>query len=318
MKKILPFLIAFLVATTVSAQKKSDLAKEIHSLDSALNAQTKVVQTMNENILKLTTLCSNQTMQINMLSDSLRSMQRLRDSVRALRNDLKTLTTTMDGKIAQLATSQAQAADKQEDTPLSQKDSIIYMLKKFIVAYNDDNKDEWSKYVTDPAAALKIKVPEQVLRFIKSSVRPITIKGSQWFLVGDRYYIKQVGNEYKVDFESSVIYNKVSLKEFETNKYTSTHQFRVTLDLDSETYSDVFDDGRYYSFNCVDASNSLRFYIKKNTSLAKQLFEMTKNGEKKNLIIEGHYIKETDPYGEYYDIQPVITKIVQESWVTTP
>lgn len=320
MKKIALLIVAMILALPGMAQKKSELASQIHSLDSALQAQNVVIQSLNANVLQLTTLCGNQTMQINALSDSLRTMRNLRDSIRTLRRDLAELSKQYDAKIATLSKQIADLpAGGNNATPemKTQKDTIINIINQFVTAYNDGNKEEWLKYVLHPEQVGKLSFSKERVYSVsaKAPVKPFTYKSNSWFEVSETYFVKKEGNTYKIDFESSFAYNKTTLKEFEITKHTTPHTFRVELRLDSYTYSEVFSEDKYYCFHSEDAStNSVLLYVRKNTEVGKKLYELTKRGEDVKVIVEAKYVREQNT--EYYDIQPVITRVIQEGWIT--
>ncbi len=320
MKKIALLIVAVMLALPGMAQKKSELASQIHSLDSALQAQNVVIQSLNANVLQLTTLCGNQTMQINALSDSLRTMRNLRDSIRTLRRDLAELSRQYDAKIASL-TKQIADLPKGEGSAApelkTQKDTIINTVNQFVEAYNDGNQEEWLKYVLHPEKIGKLSLFEKRAYRVSanSPVRQFTYKTSTWFEVSETYFVKKEGDTYKLDYESSFAYNKTTLKEFEISKNTTPHTFKVEIRLSSDNYNEVFSEDRYYCFSTSDASTSfVSFYVKKNSEAGKKLYELTKKGGKIKVIVEAKYVREQNT--EYYDIQPVITRFIQEGWIT--
>lgn len=308
MKKFSLLIVALMLAFSGMSQSKSELASQIRSLDTALQAQNVTIQNLNASVLQLTTLCTNQMVQINALSDSLRTIRNLQDSIRTLRRDLAELSQ----QIAIRPLEGSNAPQKKE----TQKDTIINIINQFVTAYKNGNKEEWLKYVLNPEKVKKLELSKENIYPILSgaSFRTFTHKSNTWFEVTNLYNVKKVGNTYKIDYESTFAYNKITLTDFEVTQHKTPNTFRVKLSLRNNN-DNVFSADKYYRFYAEDGSNkTASLYVRKNSDAAKKLYELTKRGDEVKVIIEAKYVREQNT--QYYDIQPVITRFVQEGWIT--
>jgi hypothetical protein len=118
-----------------------------------------------------------------------------------------------------------------------------------------------------------------------------------------RYFVK-VGNEFKLDWESSVCFNHVSWAEFEATKSSSPVIMRCTAALGESRYDE------YWGIKIYDNIPNYKFiaYLDKSAPFAGQLFDLLKDGRTYRIMFELSYVN--GRYGK----EVVITNFIQRGW----
>jgi hypothetical protein len=124
-------------------------------------------------------------------------------------------------------------------------------------------------------------------------------------------FFQKTGDEYKLDWESSIAYNPISWQEFNALKNGQIARMRCIATLDESDY-----DG-YFGIRIRDYIGNYQFiaYIDQNSENGKSLFELLRNGGNYAAILDMKYANRDELYGnKFYSKQVIITEYVQRRW----
>ncbi|MDE0396352.1 MAG: hypothetical protein OXL96_00955 [Candidatus Poribacteria bacterium] len=222
----------------------------------------------------------------------------------------------------------AQPAQVNQEQPAPQKANII---QAYIKAGSAKGR---SRYVVNPKTAL----PRMEKRYRQSNLKGMTLEEveridgegdprpgkygkyrASWTDHRDRrdsaiYYIKNTRDGLKIDWETSIGYNEMSLKLFKTIRPAGPKVFRCEAELSG--HYDPFKPNmarEYYSVHLSDPGGLAQMwgYVRKNSELGKRLFDILKDGETHKITLKMSLIDPDDPYSW----MAIISNLVSEDWL---
>lgn len=128
------------------------------------------------------------------------------------------------------------------------------------------------------------------------------------------YYVKRTSDGYKIDWEASLGINEMSLKAYQVQRLINSMIFRVTAKLD-DYYNYEFRNA-YSGYLSVSLSDDgpgfpLYGYAKRDSKHGKRIYEILKDGEEHNLIVQVRFLRGGD-----YDSNTVLLEdLISEDWL---
>lgn len=137
------------------------------------------------------------------------------------------------------------------------------------------------------------------------------------------YFIQKKDSEYKIDWESSVPYQPMSIEEFKATHPTQPVKFRLVVQLD-DYYNFEFDDLRdkYWSIQLYVVNfddpmgrtlTGLNGFIDKNSEDGKKLFDLVKDGKEHAVVMEIMYPEGSDPDNNCVLISSLVSDTIFEN-----
>jgi len=126
------------------------------------------------------------------------------------------------------------------------------------------------------------------------------------------YYLKKTKDGYRIDWETSVGFNRMSAAEFHATRPTTPVQFRVLGKL-SDYYNYEFKKAKneFWSVSISDGEQNYGTgYIAKNSTTGDRLFKTLKDGKKHELIVDLVYLPNT----ESADLFLIAQVVSVDSW----
>jgi hypothetical protein len=136
-------------------------------------------------------------------------------------------------------------------------------------------------------------------------------RGNQSIEISVNRFFKKIGNDYKLDWESSNAYNPISWQEFIALKSGLIARMRCIASLWESHY-----DG-YFGIRISDYIGNYQFvaYIDQDSENGKKLFELLRNGGNYAVILDMKYINRDELHGNsFYSKQVIITEYIQRRW----
>jgi hypothetical protein len=121
------------------------------------------------------------------------------------------------------------------------------------------------------------------------------------------FIIKKVDGKEKIDLKTMIGYNKMSLSDFFYQKPKQA-QFKVFCKLNSRNFN--FDES-YYEVGIYEGNIYLICGVKKNTEVGNNIINLIKDKKRHKLILVVEPLMT-----EWRTLVGVITKVVQEGWIT--
>ncbi len=132
---------------------------------------------------------------------------------------------------------------------------------------------------------------------------------------GASYLLLLTETGFKIDWESSVVYNPMTFRALKAQRPTHSQKFRVMAEL-TDYYNFEFRDGGNYLYSILlseldgtvlkKTGESLYGYIRKNSKDGARLYELLKDGEKHAVMLNIRY----SSFSENSD-QVIIDKFIQ-------
>jgi len=129
-------------------------------------------------------------------------------------------------------------------------------------------------------------------------------------IIVNRFFVN-IGNTYKLDWESSNGYNPISWKEFNALKNGQVAKMRCVAILYESKYNG------YYGIRIRDYIGNSQFtaYLDKNSEYGKELFNLLKDGNPYAVILEMKYAEKDTLYNNnWYSKEVIIVNYVQRRW----
>lgn len=205
-------------------------------------------------------------------------------------------------------------------TPKNEEDSIIFLIQSY---YACKKWEDRLAYVLKPES-VKPKMKEYYSDNYKSSIIKkdrISIQGGgyqsneSFKVVLDRstnFYCKKINDGFKIDWEASIGYNPISMKTYKANLSTVPSEFLVKASIGT-TYFYNYRDAQITHWNIMTSDedgNSIYCYITKSSLEGKKIYEILKDGESHEMILELKIDATENNSGSI----GIITKFVKEGW----
>ena len=155
----------------------------------------------------------------------------------------------------------------------------------------------WYKDIKLPQKYLQLSVQESGFDANVYRGRVVWGRGKNLFGVevedSSDYWIMKTSDGYKVDWESSVVYNSMSWAAFKAQRPSGSVKFRVSGQLSDDFTGQMYGkNSDYYSIELqsCDADGTLNYlslwaYVRKASADGKRLFDLLKDGKKRLLIL---------------------------------
>ncbi len=205
-------------------------------------------------------------------------------------------------------------------TPKNEEDSIIFLIQSY---YACKKWEDRLAYVLKPES-VKPYMKQYYSDNYKSSIIKkdiISIQGAgyqtneSFKVVRDGsiiIYCKKTNDGFKIDWEASYGYNPISMKTYKANLSTVPSEFRVKASIGTN-YFDNYRDAQITHWNIMtydEDGNVIYCYITKSFLDGKKIYEILKDGESHDLILELKIDATEDNSGGI----GIITKFVKEGW----
>lgn len=208
------------------------------------------------------------------------------------------MVTTKSGKKINLKDDGTWALVETKAANSSNADSAIAVVDAYLSV---DEYDDRLKYILDPERIRPLRDEQNVGRSayqkptykIVTKKEPQNIKVGEWVKVEASikrednqwknviYYLNKTNSGYKIDWESSTGYNKISATEFQATKPTAPVRVRVLAQLDNYyNYEFMRSQTTMHSVSMVD-NDQFQYghgYIRKNSEIGEKVFKALKNG----------------------------------------
>jgi len=125
------------------------------------------------------------------------------------------------------------------------------------------------------------------------------------------YYVVQLKNEgFKIDWLSSIGYNKLSLKAYQATKPSEVGIFRLDCKLsDYYNYGYIDLQNKYYSIECYSEFDEsiIYAYVDKNSDDGKKIFEILKDGNNHKLVLAVKYDYKSENTSDILSLKKLVT-----------
>ena len=122
------------------------------------------------------------------------------------------------------------------------------------------------------------------------------------------YYVKNTKDGFKIDWEAAIGYNEMSWKAFKVSRPTKPVTMRVEAVLD-DYYNYAFANAERTHYSIHFGLERVSGYVRKDSRLGKRLFDILKDGEEHNLVLEIRFLPNS--YGNVV----LIDDLVSEDWL---
>ncbi len=313
-KKILFFFL--LITITIGAQNKKELEDQILKL--------------NTDIETLKTELGAAKIQLQQFSDKANEysvkLEDCRTKYEACTDDKLKMMTRQNELIAQNQKLQLQIDSLKAaaqvvssgliTNPQNKEDSIRMTIQKYLLTAS---VAERTQYVIS-----NDKTTNRMQSYYSQGMKPREIKSSEitfgnhvgeYFVVFSdvsKYYVKNVGGKYLINWESSVGFNDVNLKAYQASRVSSI-EVKVEASLGNYyNYNYADKEAQYISVNLEDPiAGYVTGYVSRNSTLGKNLMNILSDGREHQIIVQIAADRSEDESGG----MNVITKLVSESWL---
>lgn len=308
MKKILIAFIYIVSIIPISAQNKKELISKIAEIETKNIELKKTIESLDLQI-------KNNSSSINILSNSIENISK---TVSQNSNNINKLNKRTD--------SLSFLTDKNDNNPLitnpkSKDDSIKYCVQQYLASKNWQKRLDFIVNPEENKSKLQARYGNSAIQNIINknniNITQFTFKEKDYFNVNAgknfQYYVIKSNNNYKIDWEASIGYNKSSIKTLKATLSRIPTTFRVFAELDNfYTHNSKYKQNTHWNVKVYNRNyDVILCYILKSSSSGKKIFDILKDGKKHKLIIELKLDTREDKSGG----TGIITKLISESWI---
>ncbi len=308
MKTIALLLLSFLIISSSFGQSKKESDAKLLQLEEKTKA-------LENEIANIKTTLTNTSTTLSLVSKSNLDLEKL----------VKEQTVLID-KLSKQNDSLLSAFSVKKDldfvtNPKNEEDSIMWLIQSY---FGSKKWDDRLAYVLNPQAMKPLMQSHYMDNYESSTVKKgsISIQGANFasdasfkVVIGGYtiVYCKKTSTGFSIDWEATAGYNPMSMKTFKANSSTQAAEFRVKASI-----------GTYYNYNYGDAKNThwnvsvvdnagnhiSGCYISKSSAEGKKIYEILKDGNTHDLILEIKMDYSADDSGHI----ALITRLVQKGW----